>query len=108
MCDGDDEIFAKLEVFEDYGIEMTISDMPKVKVKSPRLPKERLRDMAEFWAGDPMYHSSTAWLEEYSEGMNRQIISQLQEIRKSIKRIQGFVYCIKTSEQIIAELKNEH
>lgn len=105
--EDDGEVYAKLSVTNDYGIEMNIHNVPNVRVRSPRPKKDHLRNMAKFWGNDPMYSSGNAWLEKYAKGVNNHIIDQLQDIRKSMKRIQGMVHCIKTAEQIIAENENK-
>ncbi len=98
------EIYAKLDVFKDHGIEMNVTSVPNVRVRAPRSTKAHLKEMAEMWANcDPNYSTSSEWLEKYNEGMNSQIISQIQEIRKSLKRIQSLSYAIKTAEQLIEE-----
>lgn len=102
-----DEVYAKLSATNGYGIQMNIHNLPNVRVRSPRPTKDHLRALAEFWGNDPMYSSSNAWLEKYNRGVNQKIIDQLQDIRKSMKRIQGMVHCIKTAEQIIAENENK-
>lgn len=99
----DGNIYAKLDAENDYGIEMTIIDVPNVRVKAPRPTEEYLRDMAEFWNNDPMLGPKDKWLKDYADGMNRLIIDQFQEIRKSMKRIQSLSHCIKTAQKLAAE-----
>ena len=103
LKEGNGKLYAKLDAESDYGIEMTITDVPNVRVRAPRPSEQRMREMAEFWANDPMLGPKEKWLKDYADGMNKQIIEQLQEIRKSMKRIQTLSYCIKTAQRLAAE-----
>lgn len=66
--------------------------------------KKHLSEMAEMWAKhDHSISSSSKWLYKFTDSLNEQIIDQIQEIRKSMKRIQSLSYAIKIAEQIIDE-----
>ena len=104
LHENEEIFYAKLEAYKDYGINMQIREAPKVRVKAQRPTKEYLKEMAEYMSsifGTETYYE---WLSNYSKGMNSEIKKQLHEIRKSIKRIQSFVHCIKLAD----ELKNEY
>jgi len=100
-------VYSKLSTDNDYGMEMNISDVPNVRIRQPRPTKEKLETMSEIRPGMFQMKSCEEWLEYYKKGMNRQIIDELQLIRKSMKRIQGLVYCTKTADEILAEKKNK-
>ena len=53
-------IFAKLVAENDFGLEFRIHDAPAVRVRAPRPTEEHIREMSEFWSGDPMYASADA------------------------------------------------
>jgi len=99
------QVYSKLSADNDYGMEMNISDVPNVRIRQPRATKESLAAMSEIRPGMFQMENSEEWLEWYKKGMNTQIIDELQLIRKSMKRIQGLVYGIKTADEILAEKK---
>jgi hypothetical protein len=96
-------VYSKLSADNDYGMEMNISDVPDVRIRQPRPTKEKLQTMSEVRPGMGQMESCEEWLEWYKKGMNTQIIDELKLIRKSMKRIQGLVYGIKTADEVLAD-----
>ena len=102
------KVIAKLDAIEDYTLDMEIYEVPNVRVRAPRPSEKHLEEMAEHWASiDHNFETSQEWLEYYADSMNRQIIDQIQDIRKCMKRIQSLSCCIKTAQRIVKKNENK-
>lgn len=102
--EGDGVVIASLLDENDYSLQHTIHGMPKARVRAPRRSKEQIFDDSVFMAG---FHekSQEEFLEQNIKGINHEINQNIQEIRKSLKRIQSHTHYVVTAQEILDEIK---
>lgn len=89
------------KLFCDYENE----EAKSVRVRAPLPKKEKLLEMAKHWVShDSRWESVEQWLHFYNECRDREIFEQVQEIRKSVKRISQN----SKSKKIALDILNDH
>ena len=93
-------VVASLLDDNDLSLQHTIHGMPHPRVRAPRRTKEQIKEDSEFMAG--MFHQSQSeWLVGNIEGINQEINKQIQEIRKSLKRMQSLTHYVVTAKDVL-------
>lgn len=98
---------AALEDEYDLSLKQTIHDMPHPRVVAPRRSKAQIDEDSKFLAACGG-ESHEAFLRKNIAGMNQEINKQIQEIRKSLKRMQSYAHYVITAEEILGELEKAH
>ena len=94
-------IASNQQLFCDYENE----EAKPVRVRAPLPNKERLIKMAKHWIDqDDRWESIEHWIDFYISCRDKEIFNQVQEIRKSVKRIKRYT----ESKVIAAEALGEH
>ena len=105
LKEKDGLVIASLEDDNDYSLQHTIHEMPKPRIRAPRRTKEQIFDDSIFMAG--FHHQSQEeFLERNIRGINHEINKHVQEIRKSLKRIQSHTHYVVTAQEILDEIKS--
>jgi len=97
-------VVASLIDENDLSLQHTIHGMPHPRVRAPRRTKDQIRDDSEFMA-DMFHQSQSEWLAGNIEGINLEINKQIQEIRKSLKRMQSLAYYVVTAKEVLSEIE---
>jgi len=100
----DNKVIATIESNTDIGIKYIFHDMPKVRIRSPKPKKENLKKMALASSNSGHNSSDREFLEHFKDCRENEIIKEVQEIRKSLKRIQSYENTKKLIDEIILEL----
>lgn len=101
-------VTASVQDEDDYSLKHTIHGMPHPRIRAPRQDKESIKNRAEFEASpnQPYYNSEKEYLETNIESTSQEINKHIQEIRKSIKRMQSLTHYIVTAKEILHELED--
>jgi heterodisulfide reductase subunit A-like polyferredoxin len=98
---------ASLNDENDLSLKHTVHDMPHPRVIAPRRSKAQIEEDSRFLAAcSPDSHE--AFLRKNIAGMNQEINKQIQEIRKSLKRMQSYAHYMVRAEEILRELEQTH
>ncbi len=98
---------AVLDDKNDLSLKHTIHEMPHPRVVAPRRTKAQIDEDSKFMAACS-HESQEACLRKNIAGMNQEINRQIQEIRKSLRRMQSYAHYVVTAEEIVRELENSH
>lgn len=98
---------AALDDRNDLSLKHTIHEMPYPRVVAPRRTKAQIEQDSKFLAACS-HESQEAFLRKNIVGMNQEINKQIQEIRKSLRRMQSYAHYVVTAEEILRELESSH
>jgi hypothetical protein len=88
----------------DYSLKQIIHDMSHPRVRAPRRNKEQIEEDSKFMAS--VHHQTQQeFLRKNINGVNQEINQQVQEIRKSLKRIQSLTHYVVTAKAILEEIE---
>lgn len=77
-----------------------------VRVRVPLPQKEKLLENAKFWIEeDKRFKDVAAWLDFYIRSREREIFEEIQEIRKSIKKLSRIHKCIQIAQEAKKDIK---
>lgn len=102
----DGVVLASLLDEDDYSLQRTIYGMPNPRVRAPRRSKEQIVDDSHFMASIE-HVADDEILEKNIEAANQEINKQVQEIRKTLKRIQSITHYVVTTKEILDELRRK-
>jgi hypothetical protein len=88
----------------DYSLQHTIHGIPNPKVRAPRADKQYILDWSISVGSSPYYDSQEQYLKESIANTNQEINKQVQEIRKTLKRIQSLTHFVVTSKEVLSEI----
>ncbi len=98
-------VIASLNDENDYSLQHTVQGMPHPRVRAPRRTKNEIIDDSNFMAA--MSHiTQEEFLNKNINGINHEINKQIQEIRKSIKRMQSLTHYVVTAQEILDEIES--
>ena len=97
-------VIASLIDENDLSLQHTIHSMPHARVRAPRRSKNQIEEDSEFMAN--MFHQTQKeFLAENIEGINQEINKHIQEIRKSLKRMQSLTHYVVTAQEVLNEIE---
>lgn len=99
-------VLASLLDENDYSLQHTIHGMPNPRVRAPRRSKEQIADDSHFMASIE-HVAEDEFLEQNIEAANQEINEQVQEIRKTLKRIQSITHYVLTAKEVLNELRRK-
>lgn len=97
-------VIASLQDANDYSLQHTIHAMPNPRIRAPRADKQDIIDWSKREGNSPYYDSQEQYLKESIASTNQEINKQVQEIRKTLKRIQSLTHFVVTSEEVLSEI----
>jgi len=103
----DEGDFVKVMLFSDESLfcDYENEEGKPVRVRAPLPDKERIIKMAKHWVEhDHRWESVEHWISFYIKCRNKEIFEQVQEVRKSVKRINRYT----ESKAIATDALNEY
>lgn len=97
-------VIATLEDAYDYSLQHTIHGMPHPKVKAPRLTKQKILENTKFKAAY-FHETHEEYLQKSIKNVSHEINEHIQEIRKSLRRIQSLTHYAINAQEILNDLK---
>ncbi|MFD1585297.1 hypothetical protein, partial [Microbulbifer halophilus] len=95
-------VVASLLDEHDMSLQHTIHGMPHPRVRAPRRKKDQTIEDSIFMAS--MFHQSQEeFLRKNIKGINQEINKHVQEIRKTLKRMQSLTHYVVTAQEILDE-----
>jgi len=99
-------VVASLIDEHDYSLQHTIHGMPYPRVQAPRRSKEQIKEDSKFMAS--LEHvTQEEFLDKNMRGINQEINKHVQEIRKTLKRIQSHTHYVVTAQEILDEIEKK-
>jgi len=98
---SDSKDFVKAEIIEDDKVIFSFEneEPPSVRVRSPLPNKDEIIESALYWVEkDPNFSTLESWLDFYSHCREKEIFDEIQDIRKSLKRIKRKAESIKIAK----------
>jgi len=97
-------VVASLKDEHDYSLQHTIHGMPHPRIRSPRSTKAQIEKDSKFMAA--IHHETQAeFLSKNIKGINQQINEHIQEIRKTLKRMQSLTHYVVTAQEVLDDIK---
>ena len=104
LAEDNGVVIASLEDEHDYSFKHTIHSMPHPKVKAPRRSKKQIVEDSQFKAA-AFHKSQGEFLKMNIQNMSHDINDHLQEIRKTLKRIQSLTHYVVTAQEVLDEIE---
>ncbi|MDX2367524.1 MAG: hypothetical protein QNK36_03835 [Colwellia sp.] len=99
-------VTASIQDEYDYSLQHTIHNMPHPRIRAPRRAKAQIEEDSKFSAN--MYHESQEeFLRHNIKGINQEINQHVQEIRKTLKRIQSLTHYVVTASEVLDEIDKD-
>lgn len=98
---ADSKNLVKAEVIEEGKVIFSFEneDPPSVRVRSPLPNKDEIIESALYWVeNDRNFPTLESWIGYYSHCREKDIFNEIQEIRKSLKRIKRKTESIKIAK----------
>ena len=99
----DGVVIASLLDENDYSLQHTIHGMPHPRVRAPRRSKSQIEEDSEDLAAI-LHETQEEYLSKNIRGITQEIHKHVQEIRKSLRRMQSCTHYIVTAQEVLDEL----
>lgn len=88
----------------DLSLQHTIYNMPYPRVRALRKSKSQIMEDSEFMAA--VHHKTEEeFLRKNIDSINQEINKHVQEIRKTLKRMQSLTHYVVTAQEILDEIE---
>ena len=102
--ESDGVIVASLVDEYDLSLQHTIHGMPHPRIRAPRSSKEKIEKDSKFMA--TIEHiTQEEFLRKNIRGINQEINRHVQEIRKTLKRMQSLTHYVITAQEVLDEIE---
>ena len=88
----------------DLSLQLTITDMPHPRVRAPRRSKAQIESDSKYFSVIE-HKTQEEYLMSNIKGVRQEINKQVQEIRKTIKRMQSLTHYVVTAQEVLDEIK---
>jgi len=97
-------VVASLKDERDYSLQHTIHNMPHPRIRAPRRTKAQIEQDTIFMAA--VYHETQEeFLSKNINVINQEINKHVQEIRKTLKRMQSLTHYVVTAQEVLDKIK---
>ena len=93
-------VVASLKDEDDFSLQHTIHGMPHPRTRSPRRSKVQIEEGSKY-IGAILHQTQKEFLTKNIKGVNQEINKHVQEIRKSLKRMQSLTHYVITAQGIL-------
>lgn len=97
-------VIASLHDEFDLSLQHTIHNMPNPRIRAPRQSKEQIEHKSKFLASI-QHQSQEELLVDNIKGVNQEINKHVQEIRKTLKRMQSLTHYVVNAQEVLDEIK---
>ena len=99
-------VIASIDDENDISLQHIVHEMDPARIRGSRQSKDEILSFAKFEANpsQPYYKSEEEYLRRNIENANQNIIEHIQEIRKSIKRMQSLKRYAAMAEEVLQEI----
>lgn len=88
----------------DLSLQHTIYSMPHPRIRVPRRTKSQIEEDSKFMAAI-QHKTQEEFLSKNISGVNQEINKHVQEIRKTLKRMQSLTHYVVTAQEVLDEAK---
>jgi DNA polymerase/3'-5' exonuclease PolX len=100
----DGVVVASLLDDNDMSLQHTIHNMPHPRIRASRRTKSQIEDDSKFMASI-QHESQKEFLKKNISGINKEINKHVQEIRKTLKRMQSLTHYVVTAQEVLDEIE---
>ena len=99
-------VIASVDNENDISFRHVVREMGHARIRGSRQSKDEILSFARFEAtpNQPYYKSEEEYLSREIENANQKVIEHIQEIRKSIKRMQSLKNYAAMAEEVLQEI----
>jgi len=89
----------------DYSLQRMIHEMPHPRIRAPRRTRSQIENESEFMARIN-HEPQNEFLKKSIRGVNREINKHVQDIRKTVRRMQSLTHYIVTAQEVLEEIES--